>query len=61
MYCMEDLKTSFLADKQLYDTDFDDFGEDVFEVPKVTPLILSNPANPLSISQCLDAALDHPQ
>nr|GEX48363.1 uncharacterized RING finger protein P8B7.15c-like [Tanacetum cinerariifolium] len=49
--------------KQLYGKDFDDFGEYVFEVPKVAPLILGNPTNPLSKTQALAniVALDHPQ
>ncbi|PWA69285.1 DWNN domain-containing protein [Artemisia annua] len=59
----EDSKTSISEDKKLYGTDFDDFGEDLFEVPKVAPLISGNPANPLRKPQALanTAALDRPQ
>ncbi|GJU99922.1 DWNN domain-containing protein [Tanacetum coccineum] len=59
----EDLKTSIMEDNQLYGTNFDDFEEDVFEVPIVAPIILGNPANPSSKTQALAniAALDHPQ
>nr|GEU77163.1 hypothetical protein [Tanacetum cinerariifolium] len=49
----EDSKTSIAEDKQLYGTDFDDFGEDLFEVPKVALLTSGNPANPLSKTQAL--------
>ncbi|GKC94597.1 hypothetical protein Tco_1160039, partial [Tanacetum coccineum] len=59
----EDLKTSIMEDNQLYGTNFDDFEEDVFEVPIVAPIILGNPANPSSKTQALAniAALDRPQ
>nr|GEX17593.1 RNA-directed DNA polymerase, eukaryota, reverse transcriptase zinc-binding domain protein [Tanacetum cinerariifolium] len=53
----EDSKTRIVEDKQLYGTDFDDFGEDVFEVPKAAPLILGNLAQALANI----AALDRPQ
>ncbi|GJS21066.1 DWNN domain-containing protein [Tanacetum coccineum] len=59
----EDSMTSIAEDKLLYGTDFDDFGEDLFEVPKAAPLILGNPASPLRKTQALAniAALDRPQ
>ncbi|GKE38925.1 hypothetical protein Tco_1462330 [Tanacetum coccineum] len=63
MHFKEDLKTSIVEDNQLYGINFDDFEEDVFEVPIVAPVILGNPANPSSKTQALGniAALDHPQ
>ncbi|GJU70385.1 E3 ubiquitin ligase PQT3-like protein isoform X1 [Tanacetum coccineum] len=59
----EDSMISIAEDKLLYGTDFDDFGEDLFEVPKAAPLILGNPASPLRKTQALAniAALDRPQ
>nr|GEV61934.1 DWNN domain-containing protein [Tanacetum cinerariifolium] len=59
----EDSKTSIAEDKQLYGIDFDDFGEDLFEVPKVALLTSGNSANPLSKTQALanTVALDRSQ